>query len=55
MTSVSTSNRELSVLVIDDDEEIRASLSKTLEQLKQRVVLAGDTAAGLDCFSFRMP
>lgn len=55
MTSVSTTNRELSVLVIDDDEAIRASISKTLAQLKQRVVLARDAAAGLDCFHSACP
>lgn len=55
MTSVSTTNKELSVLVIDDNEAIRASISKTLAELKQRVVLARDAAAGLECFHSACP
>lgn len=46
---------DLSVLVIDDDVVVRSSIATTLGNLQQRIVLAGDTAEGMERFHSACP
>lgn len=55
MTSLSPTSGDLSILVIDDDDAVRAWLTPTLGNLQLRVVLARDTVEGLERFHSACP
>lgn len=55
MTLAVTIPSNLSILVIDDDDALRSSITATLGNLEQRVVLARDTAEGLERFHSACP
>ncbi|MES2605571.1 MAG: response regulator, partial [Pseudomonadota bacterium] len=55
MTPLSSTPSDLSILVIDDDEAVRAWLTPTLGNLQLRVVLARDTVEGLERFHSACP
>jgi PleD family two-component response regulator len=55
MTSAITIPSNLSILLINDDDSLRSSIISMLDNLQQRVVLARDSAEGLERFHTACP